>query len=149
MIDRGVTVLATLLAVVVQAQTMKPGVMPFFSNGPGSGAVVFVVECRNGTSKPVRPGAEQTVQLWLDGELYHAPGYGHMGGLSAPIPPGESWRELVALQPMVGASGRTLSGLANQMYISMDLASGRHSVAFECGGARSDDVLFFWNAILK
>jgi hypothetical protein len=133
---------------VAQGQPVKPGVMPFFTNGPSNGAV-FVVECRNGTSKPVRPGAEQTVQMWLDGQLYHSPGYGHMGGLSAPIPPGESWREMVVLQPMIGASGRTFSGLANQMYISMELARGRHSVAFECGGARSDDVTFFWNVILS
>jgi hypothetical protein len=141
--------LAAFLTAVAYGQTMKPGVTPFFSNGWGSGAVAFVVECRNGTSKPVRPGAEQTVQMWLDGSLYHSPGYGHMGGLSAPIPPDETWRELVNLQPPVGASGRTFSGLANETFVSMDLAPGRHSVAFECGGARSDDVTFFWNAILS
>src|SRR5213592_3958213 len=111
MIDRGMMVLAALLTLVAQGQTGKPGVAPFFSNGSGSGAVAFVIECRNGTSKPVRPGAEETVQMWLDGSPYHSPGYGHMGGMSAPIPPDESWRELINLQPPVGAPGRTFSGL--------------------------------------
>ena len=64
------------------------------------------------------------------------------------IRPGVSWRETYTLMPegsgpySSGSYANVVQSVAQSVY----LAPGEHSVSFECGGARSDEISFYWKS---
>jgi hypothetical protein len=85
--------------------------------------------------------------MWLDGTLDRPLGEAGSGGERPVIPPGGSWRELVALPPPTSGRYSSYAGVANRSDRFMNLPTGRHTVAFECGGVRSDDIPFYWRDV--
>jgi hypothetical protein len=112
-----------VLAVVValgwapQSQAIKPSVMPWFDVGPPA----FIVSCANTSGAEIATDGRTQVRAWLDGRQIESSIPGLPPSL---IYPGAVWSETFKLPE--------------------NLVLGPHVIAFECGGARSDDTRFIW-----
>ena len=128
-------------------QLAVPIVMPLLSDGVGAG---FVVEMQNTT------GAELTVvkgrgrcRFRVDGKDEDRSGGGSSGG--SQIAAGGKWQEVVKF--VAARSGTSSPRQTDALWPSVaawrdavvQLAPGRHTVSFQCGGAWSADVPFYWN----
>lgn len=105
------------LAWAPSSQVTKPRVTPWFDVGPP----MFLVSCSNSSGAEIRPGGRPQVRAWLDGGPIESSTASVMPGV---IYPGSVWSE--------------------QFKLPADLVLGPHVIAFECGGARSDETRFIW-----
>ena len=124
-----------------------PKVLPLFSrihNAPG-----FMIECINDTEMPIASNADWWPWLprrvRVDGNPYEETS-GVIGpGLGSDIPPGQTWRGIVTLYQERPTSGpapvfdaRVRGGRL------WPLASGRHTIAIQCGDRWSEEFVFYW-----
>jgi hypothetical protein len=123
----------------------KPQISSFFDrldDGPA-----FFIQCRNASGQTLSSGAKVWREaIRIDGAV--VPETFERGpGLTVDVPPGETWRGILALRqshnslyPAVkfGAMVRSVRELA--------LGEGKHIIAVQCGGIWSDDFTFYWEA---
>ena len=106
-------------------------------------APAFAVSCGNETQSRVALLTSQAIRL--DG-VHHKTGVAgsFVGELN--IAPGETaWLVVVLGQPKTSpAFGAALSTYTQQFW-PIVVTSGRHRVAFQCGGRWTPELTFFWN----
>jgi hypothetical protein len=115
------------------------------------GPPAFVITCWNNSTTDLQPGTTSHIRLWLDGSPNDPKGRGSSGPERPMISPGASWREIFTLMPEgSGPYGPyTPGGYGGVVQIveqSVKLTPGSHSVSFECGGAKSDEISFYWKS---
>jgi hypothetical protein len=141
---RSIAVIFFLLGGCLFAQVpSKPQISPFFDrvdDGPA-----FFIECRNTSGQTLSSGAKVWREaLRVDGAVVPEP-FELGPGLTVDVPPGETWRGILALRqsnssfyPAVrfGAMVRSVREVA--------ITEGKHTIAVQCGGVWSDDFTFYW-----
>ena len=122
----------------------KPTVMPLLTD-----ARAFVVEVPNTSGRPLHVETFGRCQMRIDGtEVAKTNPSGSGAGIT--VDPGASWREIVRLVD-VPVTGRRIPNPAPSLIVGnqalvVHLATGRHTVAFACGGDWSAEVAFYWIA---
>jgi hypothetical protein len=141
---RSIAAIVFLLSGFLSAQEpSKPQISPFFDrvdDGPA-----FFIECRNTSVQTLSSGAKVWREaLRVDGTV--VPETFEVGpGLTMDVPPGETWRGVLALRqshnslyPAVKFGAMVRSGR------EVAIREGKHTIAVQCGGAWSDDFTFYW-----
>jgi hypothetical protein len=126
----------------VSARDFKPAVMPLLSD-----TRAFLVEVRNTGERSLEVQTWGLCRMRIDGkDIAKEPPNGSAGVTT--IKQGESWRELVRLVKERPSGRRVPNPLPFQIVgneaIVVHIATGRHTVAFSCGGEWSDDLAFYW-----
>ena len=126
----------------------KPVIAPFFTRVDEAPA--FFVECRNDTGRTLSSGADVWAfagALRIDGKESVETG-GRIGpGLTQDVKPGGMWRGIIALRQSREGSGFSAPVEFGAMVRSgrvVPLTPGRHTIAAQCNGAWSDDLVFYW-----
>jgi len=125
-------------------QLSKPQISPFFDrldDGPA-----FFVECRNTSGRTLSSGAITFRDgLRIDGTVVPKPRWEPMPGLRTDVPPGETWRGILALpqsdRPFTPAV--KFGALLREARV-LPIREGKHTVAVRCGGVWSDEFTFYW-----
>jgi hypothetical protein len=130
---------------ILHSEGPAPIMTPFYSaeiEGPA-----FLLECQNSTQQPRAVWDYLYDHAWrLDGVLVDPGGVGGSIGNASPIAPNGMFRSVMVLHPS-GPFSSSTRGLGPEMYgrdIHATLTPGRHTVAFRCAGAWSQDVEFYW-----
>ena len=107
-------------------------------------APAFAVSCANETQRRIAVLTSPAIRL--DGVLHQTGVAGSFIG-EPNIAPGETtWLVVVLGQPKTSpAFGDALSTYTQQFW-PIVVASGRHRIAFQCGGRWTPELTFFWNA---
>jgi len=141
---RTIAALLFLLGGCLFAQApSKPQISSFFDrvdDGPA-----FLIECRNTSGQTLSSGEKVWREaIRIDGAVVPEP-FERGPGLTMDVPPGKTWREILALRqshrslyPAVkfGAMVRSVREVA--------LGEGKHTIAVQCAGVWSDDFTFYW-----
>lgn len=124
-------------------QPSKPHISPFFDrvdDGPA-----FYIECRNTSGQTLSSGAK----VWreaprVDGAVL--PETFELGpGLTTDVPPGETWRGILALRQSHSSFGPAVKfGALVRSGRDVAIRGGKHTIAVQCGGVWSDDFTFYW-----
>lgn len=131
------------------AQGVAPTLTPIFNtSGPGRGPA-FLVECVNGTGRPLSSGSDEWPlredAIRIDGQALRDPGGGKVGpGLTVTVQPGEAWRGYIEFwQAPPGVLEAVRFGAMVRAPFDVPLAPGRHTIAIRCGQRWSGDTAFF------
>ena len=137
-----VIAVAVALAVATQHATLKPVVTPLFAEG---GRPTFLVHVTNDARDVVRPGSDRyRCRARVDGKEIEP---GDVVGASDDVYQDSSWQAVVRLRATTDQRGKNpfpRTEVQEFTEIGVSLSSGRHLIAFRCGGAWSDDVAFYW-----
>jgi hypothetical protein len=124
------------------AQGFKPTVFTLLSD-----TRAFLVEVQNTGTSDLLVTTEGRCRMRID--AMEIPNDQHGGSSSGQtVKPGESWRELVRLVDDLPSGRRVPNPLPRLIVgneaVAVSIPSGKHTVAFRCGGEWSDDVSFYW-----
>jgi hypothetical protein len=126
----------------IAARGFKPVVVPLLSE-----ARAFLVETQNTSSSDLTVTTFGLCKMRVD--AVEVPTGRNVGsGSLHKVKPGESWRELVRIvriEPTGQRVPNPLPGLiVGNEALAVRIVTGKHTVAFMCGGEWSDDVSFYW-----
>lgn len=143
---RSIAAFFVLLSGCLFAQeASKPHISPFFDrvdDGPA-----FFIECRNNSGQTLSSGAKVWREaLRVDGAV--VPETFERGpGLTMDVPPGKTWRGILALRQSHGSlSPAVRFGALVRSGREVAIGEGKHFISVQCGGVWSDDFTFYWEA---
>lgn len=123
------------------AQGFKPAVFPVLSD-----THAFLVEVQNTGTTDLLVTTGGRCRVRIDAVEIPSDQHGD-SGLGQTVKPGEFWRELVRLvdDPLSGppAANPLPRLIVGNEAVVVRIPTGKHTVAFMCGGEWSDDVSFY------
>jgi hypothetical protein len=141
---RSITATLFLLGGCLFAQgPFKPQISPFFDrvdDGPA-----FFIQCRNPSGQTLSSGAKVWREaIRIDGAVVPEP-FELGPGLTMDVPPGETWRGILALRQSKSSFYPAVKFDAMVRSVrEVALGEGKHTIAVQCGGVWSDDITFYW-----
>ena len=129
-----------------QTDPAKPLVSVYVTDGVVPG---FLVQARNTSSTGLLVTTRGRCRPRIDGKVVESQDTGGSGS-GHTYAPGESWKELWRLVVSKSATRQRLPNpdpfnVVGNIQIVVQLAPGRHTIAFACGGPWSEDVSFEWS----
>jgi hypothetical protein len=126
------------------AQGFKPTVFPIVSD-----TRAFLVEVQNTGTSDLLVTTWGRCRMRIDAVEIPREQRGGSGS-GQTVKPSESWRELIRLVDEPSAGRRVDNPLPRLIVgneaVAVSIATGKHAVAFMCGGEWSDDISFYWIA---
>jgi hypothetical protein len=125
-----------------QAGEATPTLIPF--SWTEIKAPAFLMECKNTSDQPRRRSAYMPIAHRLDGQVVEPSGWGGSVSGDQPVLPGGIYRVVIVLNPPGSLGGASVGLDMSRLDIpNVSLTSGRHTIAFRCYGAWSEEIPFF------